>query len=160
DYKLMLISIALAFLSLVIINLAASLIIFHTLVPGLLTNVIVDMLWLFLISFMLYALVRFINDRSADLRLLHDLGQELVGMPAAGDAPGLFAAVVRKVASHFPYSHISIFLSKKGGALECVASSSPEGQLLVREGFTLTPGDGNKIGIVGRAIETGATYFS
>ncbi|MBS1967389.1 MAG: hypothetical protein JST60_16570 [Chloroflexi bacterium SZAS-1] len=42
-----------------------------------------DALWLILLSFMLYVLVRIINDCSANLRLMHELGNELMGIPAA-----------------------------------------------------------------------------
>lgn len=160
DHKLMQISVALSFLSLIGISVAASLTLFRQLMPDLIVNTIVDLLWLFLISFMLYVLVRFINDRSADLRLLHDLGRELIGISAADDEPELFQTIVTKIATHFPYTHIFIFLLRKDDLLECVAGSSPEGRRLAEQKFTLSSNDNDSVGIVRHVVDTGALYYS
>ncbi len=43
-----------------------------------------------------------------------NLGHELIAeIPAADDEPALFEGVVKKIAAHFPYSHIFIFLVQK-----------------------------------------------
>ncbi len=118
-----------------------------------------DASWLVLLSFMLYVLVRIINDRSANLRLLHDLGNDLMGIPAADDEPALFQTIARKISEQYPYNHILIFL-QKDGVLQCVAGSSAESELLAREHFPLSRDDPEALGIIRHVFETRNTYYT
>lgn len=110
ENRLIFVSVLASIASLACISINYAVAIAHAITANVLYAIVTDALWLTLISFMLYVLVRIINDRSANLRLLHDLGNELVGIPAADDEPALFQTIAGKIAQQFPYSHIFIFL--------------------------------------------------
>lgn len=146
--------------SLAIINIIYSMWIARVISLNVFYAIITDALWLTLISFMLYVLVRIINDRSANLRLLHDLGKELMGIPSVGDEPELFQTIASKIARQFPYSHIFIFIQQKDGGLVCIAGSSVEGASLAQQGFQLNHDLVGSRGIVRHVFAKGTTYYS
>lgn len=159
ESKWILITVLASIASLAAINLSyAQLYLQHISAPVVYAS-LADALWLILLSFMLYVLVRIINDRSANLRLLHDLGNEMMGLPAADDEPALFQTIVRKIAEQYPYNHILIFL-QKDGLLQCAAGSSAEGERLAREGFPLSRDQPDALGIIRHVFETGKTYYT
>ncbi|MFN8478385.1 MAG: GAF domain-containing protein [Kouleothrix sp.] len=146
-------------LSMAVINFSYAWMYFQNSAALVWSTILADASWLVLLSFMLYVLVRIINDRSANLRLLHDLGNDLMGIPAADDEPALFQTICRKISEQYPYNHILIFL-QKDGILQCVAGSSAESELLAREHFPLARDDPEALGIIRHVFETRNTYYT
>lgn len=120
-------------------------------------NIGIKSSWLAFLSFVLHILLRSLGDRSASLRLVHEIQGHTTEKNGAISETELLQKVVEDIASSFRYPDVNIFLAESDGSLKCVASASREGYQLVAQGFCLTPADG---GINNYVAQTGRLYYT
>lgn len=115
-------------------------------------------MWLTLLSFNTYLVVRIVGDLYADVGLLHEVTDDMLeqeqrailatdsrplaashsaAQPMENGLPAILKAVVTYIQRNYDFPHVNIFMRMPDGALECVAAASPAGQALVDAHYRL-----------------------
>ncbi|MFX1352840.1 MAG: GAF domain-containing protein [Promethearchaeota archaeon] len=119
-------------------------------------GIVVRLLWLALLAFVLHLHIRHIGDWTANIRLLHSVAKNIVGIRGISEHEPLLETVVERIAGDFGYAHVNIFCLQSDGSLKCVAGSSQAGHSLSEEGYCLERGKG----IIGHVAATQEVYLS
>lgn len=136
--------------------------------PGLgsITNTYVaKMLWLTLISLILYVFLRYMGDTIADLNLILEIQKKLrtvedgfLKNPSEFDEQAFLEESVKRVIAEFGYDHVNVFKLVDSHHLECAAAGSEEGKKLGESRFLLQTS--GRSSIIGHVATSGISYIS
>ena len=113
--------------------------------------ILAKMLWLGLLAFILYVVVRYLADQVQDINLIRELE---VSITKIHDEEEQLQRLVDSIAGSFHYPHVNIFKKQPDGSLCCIAGAGDHGRELASKGFKVEA----DVSMLMHAARTGKIY--
>lgn len=129
------------------------------------SGLLAKILWLGLLSFILYIYLRYLGDIVADFNLIRQVQDGLRTIEETFlDAPDTFNEkkyledAAEQIAADLGYNHVNVFRLYSQEELECVAGACGQGKALAKTGYRLRIDEQESI--IGYVSKTGKSYWS